>query len=193
MGTGPCTDGISTIDAIGTQLRDLIDSGLTRWRLATLMYYRTVAESGRKEKEPWQKAPDSEIRPWVLRMIRPTLDGTVKPTNSQARTGTGKNIFPCSADHKEDSKPYLIGALSAQCAAGQVNYSHLKRFDIFTPLTGGRCSEGLDALRFFSKPWVKNHIHAFMPETPYFCAAVEDIIPTNVPNHVKAGTCSSLL
>ena len=30
----PCAGGLSAVNAIGTQLRDPIDSGLTRWRMA---------------------------------------------------------------------------------------------------------------------------------------------------------------
>ena len=33
----PCTGGLPAVNAIGTQLCDLIDSGLTRWRLAEQM------------------------------------------------------------------------------------------------------------------------------------------------------------
>ena len=31
--TGPVPGGLSEVNAIGTQLRDLINSGLSRWRL----------------------------------------------------------------------------------------------------------------------------------------------------------------
>ena len=30
----PCAGGLSAVNAIGTQLRDPINSGLTRWRMA---------------------------------------------------------------------------------------------------------------------------------------------------------------
>ena len=30
----PCAGGLSAVNAIGTQLRDLMNSGLTRWRMA---------------------------------------------------------------------------------------------------------------------------------------------------------------
>ena len=36
--------------------------------------------------------------------------------NSQARTGTGKNNVPCSADHKQDWQPYPIDPYSAKSA-----------------------------------------------------------------------------
>ena len=30
--------------------------------------------------------------------------------NSQARTGTGKKRFSCSADHEQDWHPYVVGS-----------------------------------------------------------------------------------
>ena len=35
--------------------------------------------------------------------------------NSQARTGTGKYFFPCSADHEQDWQPYPVDPYSAMC------------------------------------------------------------------------------
>ena len=32
--------------------------------------------------------------------------------NSQARTGTGKNTFPCSTDDEQDWQPYLVDPYS---------------------------------------------------------------------------------
>ena len=32
----PCAGGLSAVNAIGTQLRDPINSGLTRWRMAVI-------------------------------------------------------------------------------------------------------------------------------------------------------------
>ena len=34
-------------------------------------------------------------------------------SNSQARTGTGKYYFPCSADHEQDWQPYPVDPYSA--------------------------------------------------------------------------------
>ena len=41
----PCAGGLSAVKraAIGTQLRDAINSGLTRWRMATLNKYMDAA------------------------------------------------------------------------------------------------------------------------------------------------------
>ena len=36
-------------------------------------------------------------------------------SNSQARTRTGKNNFPCSADHEQDWQPYPVDPYSAIC------------------------------------------------------------------------------
>ena len=35
--------------------------------------------------------------------------------NSQARTGTGKYPFPCSADHEQDWQPHPVDPYSAMC------------------------------------------------------------------------------
>ena len=35
--------------------------------------------------------------------------------NFQARTGTGKNLFYCSADHEQDWQPYPVDPYSAIC------------------------------------------------------------------------------
>ena len=43
--TGPCAGGLAAVNAIVTQLRDLVNSGLARWRLT--VYVDAVAESGR--------------------------------------------------------------------------------------------------------------------------------------------------
>ena len=44
----PCVSGLSAVNAIGTQLRDPINSGLTRWRMAVLnKYIDATAEIGR--------------------------------------------------------------------------------------------------------------------------------------------------
>ena len=63
-GYWPCTGRLSAVNAIGTQLRDLINSGLTRWRLTVSMIITymdallivstaySIAESGRKERSP---------------------------------------------------------------------------------------------------------------------------------------------
>ena len=78
-------------ECIDTQLRDLMNLGLTRWRLA--LYVDAVAENGRN---PVSKiSPDSA---WVWRMDRLTRDGTGRThlarPNSRARTGIGKYSCP---------------------------------------------------------------------------------------------------
>ena len=42
----PCAGGLSAVNAIGTQLRDPINSGLTRWRMA-VSKMDAAAELGR--------------------------------------------------------------------------------------------------------------------------------------------------
>ena len=54
----PSAGWLSAVNAIGTRLRDLINSGLTRWRLAA--YVDTVAESGRNDTCKHRNQPEPE-------------------------------------------------------------------------------------------------------------------------------------
>ena len=54
----PCAGGLSAVNAIGTHLRDPIDSGLTRWRMAVLNKQMDVtAELGRNPVSKHQIQP----------------------------------------------------------------------------------------------------------------------------------------
>ena len=100
------------MNAIGTQLRDPINSGLTRWRMAVINEYMdAAAELGRNSVSKHQ------IQPEYMEMSRLTRDGTAERTrlarpNSQARTRTGKYSFSCSADHVQDWQPYPVDPYS---------------------------------------------------------------------------------
>ena len=79
------------MNAIGTQLRDPINSGLTRWRLAVLsITIDAAAEIGRNPVCKHQIQPEygdeqaDAGRDCQTRLARP---------NSQARTWTGKYSF----------------------------------------------------------------------------------------------------
>ena len=87
----PCADGFSAVNAIGTQLRGPIKSGLTRWRLAVLnITMDAAAEVGRNPVCKHQIQPEygdeqaDAGRDCRTRLARP---------NSQARTRTGKYSF----------------------------------------------------------------------------------------------------
>ena len=55
----PCAGGLSEVDAIGTQLRDPINSGLTRWRMAVLNNSMdAAAELGRNPVSKHQIQPE---------------------------------------------------------------------------------------------------------------------------------------
>ena len=56
-GCWPCAGRLSAVNAIGTQLRDLINAGLTRWRLAVEIM-DAVAESGRNPVNKHQIQPE---------------------------------------------------------------------------------------------------------------------------------------
>ena len=52
-----CAGGLSAVNAIGTQLRDPINSGLTRWRMA-VSYMDAAAELGRNPVSKHQIQPE---------------------------------------------------------------------------------------------------------------------------------------
>ena len=87
----PCAGGLSAVNAIGTQLRDPINAGLTRWRLVVLnITMDAAAEVGRSPVCKHQIQPEygneqaDAGRDCRTRLARP---------NSQARTRTGKYSF----------------------------------------------------------------------------------------------------
>ena len=87
----PCAGGLSVVNAIGTQLRDPINSGLTRWRLAALnIIMDAAAEIGRNPVSKHQiqhEYGDEQAdagRDCRTRLAR---------SNSQARTRTGRYSF----------------------------------------------------------------------------------------------------
>ena len=99
----PCAGGFSEVNAIGTQLRDPINSGLTRWRLT--VYMDAVAES---ERNPVRKHQPIRFSLSVgnerADAVRDGPTCLARPS-SQARTGAGINIFHCSGDHVQDWQP----------------------------------------------------------------------------------------
>ena len=96
------------MNAIGTQLRDLINSGLTRWRMAVINELMdVVTEIGRNPVSKQHVQP--EYRDVIL-----TRDGNAQPVSRdqlrRRERGQG-NVhvhFPCSADHEQVWQPYPI-------------------------------------------------------------------------------------
>ena len=87
----PRAGGLSAANAIGTQLRDPINSRLTRWRMAVILVYMdAAAELGGNPVSKHQIQPEygdeqaDAGRDRRTRLARP---------NSQARTRTGKYSF----------------------------------------------------------------------------------------------------
>ena len=80
------------MNAIGTQLRDPINSGLTRWRMAVIYEVMdAVAELGRNPVCKHQIQPE-----YGDEQANAGRDGTAEPVSrdhSQARTRTGKYSF----------------------------------------------------------------------------------------------------
>ena len=96
--------------AIGTQMRDPINSGLTRWRMGVLnKQMDAVAELGR--------IPSVSIRfSLSMEMSRLTRDGIAEPVSRdqilRRKRGQGNINFPCSADHEQNWQPYPVDPYS---------------------------------------------------------------------------------
>ena len=101
------------MNAIGPQMRDLINSGLTRWRLM-VWWVNNVAERGGipRVSTRFSLTVENE-RGW--RGTGPL--NVSRETNSHARArGRQCNIpFSCSADHEQDWEPYPVDPYSATC------------------------------------------------------------------------------
>ena len=109
------------LNAIGTQLRDPIYSGLARWRMAVLdKYMDAAAKLGRNPVSKHQIQPEyGDEQADAGRDCRTRL---VKP-NSKAQTRTRKYSFsPYSADHVQDWQPYPVDPYS--CYVCDHKYIH---------------------------------------------------------------------
>ena len=86
-----CAGGLSAVNAIGTQLRDTINSGLTRWRMPVLdKYMDAAAELGKNPVCKYQIQPEyGDEQAVAERDCRTRL---ARP-NSEARTRTRKYSF----------------------------------------------------------------------------------------------------
>ena len=104
----PCAGGLLVVNAIGKQLRDPKNLGLTRWRMAV---------------HKWTSPRNSGGIPWVstrfslsMEMSRLTRDGTAEPVSQDQiirhARGQGNFHFPCSADHGQDWQPYPVDPYS---------------------------------------------------------------------------------
>ena len=99
------------MNAIGTQLRDPITSGLTRWRMAAINEYMdTTAELGRGIPQVSTRFSLS------MEMSRLTRDGTAETVSQDQilrhEREHGNIHFLCSADHEQDWQPYPVDPYS---------------------------------------------------------------------------------
>ena len=98
-----------TRDGIGTQLRDPINSGLTRRRMAV--------SYGRRPGTREESRRVSTRFSLSMEMSRLTRDGTAEPVSRDQilrhARGQGNVHFPCSADHEQDWQPYPVDPYSA--------------------------------------------------------------------------------
>ena len=90
----PYAGGLSAVNAIGTQLRDSINSGLTRWRMAVLnKQMDAAAERGRNPVR--KKSTEFSLS---MEMSRLTRDGTAEPVSRdqipRRERGQGNIHFP---------------------------------------------------------------------------------------------------
>ena len=116
-----CVGGLSAVNAIGTQLRDPINSGLTQWQLT--VYVDTVAESGSNPASKHQT--QREYGEWAGF----TRDGTTEPVSRNLQIlgreqGRGNLHFPCSADHEQDWQPYPVDLYSTICVMTILHTQH---------------------------------------------------------------------
>ena len=108
--TGPCADGLAVaVNVLGTQLCDLMNSGLVRWRLSVLI--DAVAESWRKGEEPVRR---HQIQPWGEEWPgwRAGRDGR-DPSRETTLSGANGHT-PSSVGHDQDWQPYPLDPYSAQ-------------------------------------------------------------------------------
>ena len=110
----PCAGGLSAVNAIGTHLRDPINSGLTRRRTMAIINEKmdAAAELGRNPVS-------TRFSLMSMKMGRLTRDGTAEPVSRDQilrhARGQGDINFPCSADHEQDWQPYPVDPYSAIC------------------------------------------------------------------------------
>ena len=97
------------MNAIGTQLRDPINSGLTRCRMAFLNKWTPPRNSGGIHLVSTRFSLSME-------MSRLTRDETAEPVSRdqilRREREQGNIIFSCSADHEQDWQPYPVGPYS---------------------------------------------------------------------------------
>ena len=118
------------MNAIGTQLRDPINSGLTRWRMAVSYGRRRgTREESRKLSTRFSLS---------MEMSRLTRDGTAEPVSRDQilrhARGQGNVHFPCSADHEQDWQPYPVDPYSAICDDHTYIHTYIRRRSKLVPL-----------------------------------------------------------
>ena len=122
----PCAGGFSAVNAIGTQLREPINLGLTRWRMAVYI-------------NKWAPPRNSGGIPYVstrfslsMEMSRLTRDGTAKPISRdqilRRERGQGNSHCPCSADQEQDWRPYPVVPYSSYMCDHTYCLDHRQKF-----------------------------------------------------------------
>ena len=94
--TGPTyAGGLSAVNAIGTQLHDPINSGLTRWRIMAVLNKQMDAAAERGRNPVRKKSTKFSLS---MEMSRLTRDGTAEPVSRdqilRRERGQGNIHFP---------------------------------------------------------------------------------------------------
>ena len=93
----------SAVSAIGTQMRDPVNLGLTRWRI-----------NGRRRGNR-EKSRKHQIQP-EYGDEQADAGRTAEPVSRdqilRRERGKGNINFPCSADHEQDGQPYRVDPYS---------------------------------------------------------------------------------
>ena len=109
-GLVPCAGELSTVNPIGTQVRDPINLGLTRWRMA--LQEINGGRGGTCGRNPVLLLVKYQIQPKYgdeqADAGQDCRTRLARPKSYQAREGTGNTSFPYSADHEKDWQPYPV-------------------------------------------------------------------------------------
>ena len=155
----PCAGGLSAANTIGTQLRDPINSGLTRW-LMTVEYIKmdAAAELARN--------PVSATFCLSVEMSGLTRDETAgiisRDEIMRRERGRGNIRFPCSADHEQDCQPYPVDPYSCYSICLTMHIFPPQIFNMTYVCLGFEIESQSDNLRGFSPILRRNSEYFFL-------------------------------
>ena len=122
-------------------------------------------------------------------MSRLTRDGTAKPVSRNQYSGAngGKEIFPCSADHKQDWQPYAVDLYSAVCRDHTYMYTYMVLSRV--PSTPA-CYRGTLGFKEKSECICCGHASGiFSPRPLWFGGCATHATPCSVPGYSYFRMC----